>query len=429
MISVDISNVWGQLSLPDLLAMEKEVADAHAALAEGSTHSGWLELPSDDEVLRIREAADRIRKDSDVCIVVGAAGKTLGSRAAIELLQGPNRNIGKGKGDPMLFFTGSSLSTRHLKELTGLLKETDFSVIVISGYGTDLEPGIAFRNLRWMLERKYGTDEANRRIYAVTDPSQGALRQMAVEEGWEVFDIPSHVSDGHCVLTAAGLLPMAAASIDIHPLLQGASDAREQYDLRSYDNPVWLYAAVRNQLQRSSTAMEVLAGWEPGFRTFGLWWQQLFGQTGGKDGKGLFPVPVEFPGDLHGLGQTIQHGPRNIFETLVRFDPPEQKHIIGGQWKDLDGLNYLEGKSLDQVEEQAYQAAIDTHTDSGIPVITMDCGPLEEASLGHLFFFLTLSCGISACILGSNPFDQSGTELYKSNLFRLLGKPETEPGE
>lgn len=429
MISVDISNVWGQISLPDLLAMEKEVADAHAALTEGSDCLGWLELPSGDALLRIQTAAETIRENSEVCVVVGIGGGCSGSRAAMELLQGPNRNIGKGKGDPAIFFAGSSLSTRWWNELTGLLKEKDFSVIVISKSGTDTESAIAFRGLRWILERKYGTDEANRRIYALTDPSQGALRQMAEEEGWEVFDIPANVSEGYSVLTAAGLLPMAAAGIDIAALIQGAAEAREPYDLRSYDNPVWLYAAVRNLMQRSGKAMELLAGWEPGFRTFGLWWQQLFGHSEGKDGKGLFPVSVEFTEDLHTLGQILQQGPRNFLETLVRFDPPEQKHTIGGQWKDLDGLNYLEGKTLDHVEEQAYQAAIAAHTDSGTGIITMDCGTLNEAALGELFYFLELSCGVSACVLGGNPFAQPGMEPYKTNLFRLLGKPGSETTE
>ena len=433
MITVDISNVWGQLSLPDLLAMEKEVADAHAALTEGSgagsDYLGWLDLPgreNTDEMDRIQKAAEKIRGDSDVCVVVGIGGSYLGPRAAIELLQGPNRNIGKGKGNPQIFFAGNSLSTRHWNELMGLLKEKDFSVIVISKSGTTTEPAIAFRGLRWMLERKYGTDEANKRIYAVTDPCRGALRQMAEEEGWEAFNIPPNVGGRYSVLTAVGLLPMAVAGIDITAVIKGAAETQEEYALRSYDNPVWLYAAVRNLLYRSGKAVELLVSQEPGFRMFGGWWQQLFGESEGKDGKGLFPVAAEFTADLHSLGQMIQQGERNLFETMVHFDPPEQAYIIGSEWKNLDGLNYLEGKTLDYVDEQAWQGTIAAHVDGGVPVITMDCGSLDEGKVGELFYFLELSCGISAYVLGVNPFNQPGVELYKRNMFQLLGKPGYE---
>lgn len=403
MISVDISNVWEQLSLPDLLEMEKEVFDAHSALAEGGDPLGQPDLPSADDLLRIAQAAEKIRADSDVCVVVGAGGALLGSQAAVELLQGSHRNLGKGKGDPMLLFAGNSLSTRHWNRLTGLLKEADFSVIVISGSGTVLESAIAFRGLRWMLERKYGTDEASKRIYAVTVPCRSALRQMAEEAHWETFDIPAGAGECCSPLTAAGLLPMAAAGIDIAALLQGAAEAVEQYDLRSYDNPMWLYAAVRNLLQRSGKTMELLAGWEPEFKLFGMWWQQLFGQREGTDGKGLFPVPLMYPADLRSLDRMLRQGPRNFFETLIRFDPPEQKHTIVGQWNDPDGLNYLEGSTLDQVEDQTYQATVSAHADGSIPVITVDCGPLDEAALGQLFRFLELSCAISARVLGVTP--------------------------
>ena len=433
MITVDISNVWGQVALPDLLAMEKEVADAHMALTEGSgagsDYLGWLELPDrkpTEEIKRIQKAARKIRLDSDVCVVVGIGGSYLGPRAAIELLQGPNRNLGKGKGDPQIFFAGNSLSTRHWNELKELLKEKDFSVIVISKSGTTTEPAIAFRGLRWMLERKYGTDQANKRIYAVTDPCRGALRQMATEEGWEAFNIPPSVGGRYSVLTAVGLLPMAVAGIDILAVMNGATGAKEDYALRSYDNPVWLYAAVRNLLYRKGKAIELFASQEPGFKMFGAWWQQLFGESEGKQGKGLFPATAEFTADLHSLGQLIQQGQRNLFETLVHFDPPEQKHIIGAEWKNLDGLNYLEGKTLDYVDEQAYQGTVAAHVDGGVPVITMDCGVLDEAKVGELFYFLELSCGISAYVLGVNPFNQPGVEEYKRNMFRLLGKPGYE---
>ena len=428
MITVDISNVWGQLSLQDLLEMEKEVADAHMLLTEGkglgSEYLGWLELPSEEEReehTRIRSAAEKIRKDSDVCVVVGIGGSSRGSQAAIELLQGPNRNVGKGKGDPQIFFAGNSLSTRHWNELMGLLKEKDFSVIVISESGTTMEPAIAFRGLRWMLERKYGTDEANKRIYAVTDPTQGALRQMAVEEGWETFSIPADTGGHYSALTAVGLLPMAVAGIDIGQVMQGAAEAKEAYALRSYDNPVWLYAAVRNLMYRGGKAIELLVSREPGFQMFGAWWQQLFG---GSEGKGLFPATAEFTADLYSLGRLIGQG--NLFETMIRFDPPEQKHIIGSEWKNVDGLNYLEGKSLDFVDEQAYQSVVTAHVDDGVSVITMDCGELNEARVGELFYFMELSCGISACVLGVNPFERPDPGNYGQNLSALLGKPSCD---
>ncbi len=433
MIDVDISNIWGQLSLRDLLAMEQEVAAAHAALADGtgagSDYRDWLNLPVREptpEIQRILAAAQRIRQDSDVCVVVGIGGSYLGPRAAIELLQGPNHNIGKGKGDPRIFFAGNGLSTRHWNELMRLLEDKDLSVIVISKSGTTTEPAIAFRSLRWMLERKYGTDQANKRIYAVTDPCKGALRQMAEEEGWESFCIPAGAGGRFSVLTPVGLLPMAVAGIDIMALMNGAADARACYDLRSYENPVWLYAAVRNLLYRSGKTVEIFGSFEPGFRMFGAWWQQLFGESEGKDGKGIFPVTAEFTADLHSLGQLIQEGERNIFETMVRFDPPEARLTIGGDWKNLDGLNYLEGKTLDFVDEQAYLGTLEAHVDGGVPVITMDCGQLNDRKVGELFYLLELCCGVSAYILGVNPFNQPGVETYKRNMFQLLGKPGYE---
>lgn len=433
MISVDISNVWGQIALPDLLAIESEVAEAHEKLTEGtgegSEYRGWLELPRREatpEIFRILLAAEKIRSDSEACVVVGIGGSYLGPRAAMELLQGPNRNIGKGKGDPQIFFAGNTLSTRNWNELMGLLKDKDFSIIVISKSGTTTEPAIAFRSLRWMLERKYGTDAANRRIYAVTDPMNGALRQMAQEEGWETFTISQNVGGRFSVLSPVGLLPMAVAGIDIMEVLNGAADAKESYDLRSFENPVWQYVAVRNVLYRGGTAIEILESFEPGFRMMGAWWQQLFGESEGKNGKGLFPAAAELTADLHSLGQLIQEGQRNLFETMLRFDPPEHRMTIESDWKNLDNLNYLEGKTLDFVDEQAYLGTVAAHADGGVPVITMDCGTLDDRKVGELFYFLELACGISAYVLGVNPFNQPGVEHYKQNMYALLGKPQVE---
>lgn len=436
MMKIDISNVWGSVEFGDLMAIEKEVSAAHAALSEGSgagsAFLGWMNLPTREatgEITRIQAAAEKIRANSDVLVVIGIGGSYLGARAAIELLQGPNRNIGRSKGDPQILYAGNSLSTRHWNELCRLLDEKDFSIVIISKSGTTTEPAVATRALRWMLERKYGTDGARERIYAITDPVKGALRQMAQEEGWEAFSIPPSVGGRYSVLSPVGLLPMAVAGIDILQVLRGSMEAKEHYDLRSYENPVWLYAAMRNLLFRRGKQIELLASFEPGFRMFGSWWQQLFGESEGKDGKGLFPATAEFTADLHSLGQLIQQGKRNLFETMLRFDPPEQPCTVGTDIQNLDGLNYLAGRRLDDVDECAYQGTVAAHVDGGVPVITMDCGPLDEAKVGELFYFLELSCAISAYILGVNPFNQPGVELYKRNMFALLGKPGYEkPG-
>ena len=433
MIKVDISNVWGQVSLPDLLAMEKEVFAAHETLMDGSGEGndflGWLNLPvaqPTSEMQRISAAAERIRQSSDVFVVVGIGGSYLGPRAAIELLQGCNHNIGKGKGDPQIFYAGNGLSTRAWNELMRLLEDKDFSIALISKSGTTTEPAIATRNLRWMLERKYGTEGAKSRIYAITDPCKGALRQMATEEGWETFVIPPSVGGRYSVLTAVGLLPMAVAGIDINAVMAAAAEAKKIYDIRSFENPVWLYAAVRNLLYRRGKCIEILESFEPGFKMMGGWWQQLFGESEGKDGKGIFPVTAEFTADLHSLGQMIQQGERNIFETMVRFDAPVRRALVSADWKNLDGLSYLEGKTLDFVDEQAYLGTLAAHVDGGVPVVTMDMGELNDAKLGEMFYFFELCCGISAYMLGVNPFNQPGVEFYKRNMFHLLGKPGYE---
>ena len=430
MIQVDISNIWGEVALPDLLAIEKEISAAHMALTEGtgegSRFLGWMQLPVDrptEEMLRIQAAAERIRSTSDVFVVVGIGGSYLGARAAIELIQGASRNLGKGKGDPMILFAGNTLSTRAWQRLQKQLEGKDFSIAIISKSGTTTEPAIAARALRWMLERKYGSENARKRTFAITDPEDGALRQMAREAGWETFDIPASVGGRYSVLTAAGLLPMAVAGLDIKEIMVGAWEASVEYDLRSFENPVWLYAGVRNLLHRRGKDIELLCSFEPDFNMLGAWWQQLFGESEGKDGKGLFPARAEFTADLHALGQLIQQGKRNLFETMVRFQPPQNPVRVGADVKDLDGLNYLEGKTLDFVEEQAFLGTVEAHTDGGVPVIALEAEEICEHTLGQLFWFFQLSCGISAYTLGVNPFDQPGVEGYKANMFRLLGKP------
>ena len=428
MIKLDISNVWGELSLPDLLSVEQEVFDAHKLLTDGkgpgSDFLGWLDLPTfeeTDEMRRIRTAAARIRSDSEVFVVVGIGGSYLGPRAAIELVKGQNHNL--NHGDPQIFFAGNNLSTRAWNDLCAQLEGKDFSINIISKSGTTTEPAIATRALRWMLERKYGAEKARSRIYVTPDPKNGALRQMAKEEGYESFLIPPNVGGRYSVLTAVGLLPMAVAGIDPRDVMLGAARAKRDYDLRSFENPAWQYAGIRNLLYRKGKALELLCCYEPDFRTFGGWWQQLFGESEGKDGKGIFPVTVEFTADLHSLGQMIQQGQRNLFETVVRFAPPQKKATIEVDLKNLDGLNYLEGKSLDFVEEQAFLGTLAAHVDGGVPVMVLQTDRVSADTLGELFFFFELSCGISAYMLGVNPFNQPGVEFYKKNMFHLLGKP------
>ena len=428
MVNVDISNLWGACSLNELLELEKEVFQAHRTLIErkgpGAEYLGWMNLPvfeASDEMRRIVAAAKRIREQSDLFVVVGIGGSYLGPRAAIELVKGQHHNL-RGK-DPQILFAGNNLSTRAWQELCALLEDRDFSINIISKSGTTTEPAIATRALKWMLERKYGADEARKRIFVTTDPVRGALRQMATEEGYESFVIPPDVGGRYSVLTAVGLLPMAVAGMDITELMFGAAAAKRDLDVLSFENPAWLYAAARNLLYRSGKAIELLCTWEPAARSFGGWWQQLFGESEGKDGKGLFPVPVEFTADLHSLGQMIQQGQRNLFESVIRFAPTRRKTMIELDWKNLDGLNYLEGKSLDFVEEQAFQGTLAAHVDGDVPVVLIQTDEICDRTLGELFYFFELSCGISAYLLGVNPFNQPGVELYKRNMFQLLGKP------
>jgi len=422
MVSVDISNVWGALSLPDLLGVEKDISDAHQRLLgelPDTAVPGWMAIPEADseEVLRIQEAAERICASSDVCVVVGMGGAVLGARAAMDLLQGVNRNFGRGRGNPQIFFTGQSLSSRHWNELLRLLEGKDFSVIAVSKSGATLESAIALRGLRWTLERRCGTKEAARRIFAVTDGESGPLLDMARFAGWETFAIPTDIQSPFSVFTAAGLLPMAVAGIDIQQLLRGGKDAMTAYDLRSFENPLWLCAGVRCALQRQGTYTQILSGFEPGFRSFGRWWQNLFAWG---EGRGMLPLGGEYPADLHTLGPVIQLSPGNVLETLLRFDSPETGHTIGSEINDAGGLNYLAGKQLDEVEEQAFQAAISAHADAGVPVITVECGQLCESTLGKLFGFWQQCCCLCALATGEDPDSQAGMEPYYTELNALL---------
>lgn len=389
MIQVDISNVWGEMDLPDLLAIEQETADAHAAvMARG-------EFPlTEEEIQKLQETGETICSDSEVCVVVGHSG----AQGAIELLQGQNRNL---THNPRIFFAGNSFSTLEWNELTTLLEGKDFSVIVISQSGEELAGAIALRGLRWMLERKYGTEEAHQRIYAVTDPENGSVHAMAEAYGWKCFPMDNRFP----ALSAAQLLPMAVAGVDIREVAQGAREAVEAYDLRSFENPVWLYAAVRNVLYRHGKKIELLETTEPDCHGFGLWWQGCFAQAGGS-----FPVAGTFSGNP------------DAFVTMLYFDPAQKPYVIGSDWNNLDNLNDLEGKTLEEIARQAFQTAVEARAEAGIPVITMDCGRLDGRKVGELFYFWELCLGLSAHMAGK----EAAPERYGQMRLRQLGRPETE---
>ena len=434
MIKVDISNVWGEIALPDLLAMEKEVAAAHATLTDGTGAGndflGWLNLPTreaTDEILRIQSAARKIRNDSDVFVVIGIGGSYLGPRAAIELLQGPNHNIGKGKGNPQIYFAGNGLSTRHWNELCRLLEGKDFSIAIISKSGTTTEPAIAFRIFKKLLEEKYGKEGAKGRIYATTDKSRGALKALSDAEGYQTFVVPDDVGGRFSVLTAVGLLPIAAAGVDIEKMMKGAQDAREVCkggDMST--NPAFQYAALRNILYRKGKGTEILVNYEPALTMMGEWFKQLYAESEGKDHKGIFPTAANFSTDLHSIGQFIQDGTRNLFETVLWVNTPRSEATIEEAAEDIDGLNYLAGKTVQFVNSKAYQGTLMAHMDGGTPNIIIEIDEADAYHFGYLVYFFEKACGLSGYLLGVNPFDQPGVEAYKKNMFALLGKPGFE---
>ena len=425
-IKLDYSKVLSFVGEKEIAVQREKATKALKGLEDGtckgSDFLGWLDLPvhiTDDELNRISACANKLREQTDVVVIVGIGGSYLGAKAVIEAMSGSFDAYSGTK----VVFAGNNVSEDYLYELQAFLKDKKFGICVISKSGTTTEPAVAFRLLKDQLIEQEGVTVARERIVAITDEKKGALRTMSDREGYETFVIPDNVGGRYSVLTPVGLLPLAVAGIDIMEMMNGAADAKESYNLRSFENPVWQYAAVRNLLYRNGKAMEIFESYEPGFKMFGGWWQQLFGESEGKDGKGLFPVTAEFTADLHSLGQMIQQGQRNIFETMVRFDPPAARYTIGSDWKNLDGLNYLEGKTLDFVDEKAYLGTVAAHVDGGVPVLQLQLGEVSAFTLGELFFFFELSCGISAYMLGVNPFNQPGVEFYKRNMFRLLGKP------
>ena len=420
----------GFVSAQEYEGIASQIKAAHEALHNGTglgnDFIGWLTLPTDydkEEFARIKAAAQKIKKNTDIFIVIGIGGSYLGARAAIEFLKSPNYNAMK-KDTPDIYYTGNSISSTALAELIDLCEGKDISINMISKSGTTTEPAIAFRVFRELLEKKYGKDGAKERIFCTTDKAKGTLKQLADREGYETFVVPDNVGGRYSVLTAVGLLPIAVAGCDIDALMAGAGKAQEALanpDLNT--NDCYKYAAIRNILYRKGKSTEILVSYEPAFTMMSEWYKQLFGESEGKNNKGLFPASVVFSTDLHSMGQYIQQGRRNLFETVVLFDKPKRELFLGSDPENVDGLNFLSGKSMDYVNKKAFQGTVLAHNDGGVPNVVLNVEQMNEEELGYLIYFFEKACAISGYVLGVNPFDQPGVESYKKNMFALLGKP------
>ena len=403
--------------------------DLHKRSNEENDFVGWLELPTNydkEEFKRIKKAAKKIKKESDILVVIGIGGSYLGARAVIESLTSTFNNMlpAKQRKFPQILYAGNNLSSNYLNELIEYIGDKDFSVNVISKSGTTTEPAIAFRVFREILENKYGIDEARSRIYATTDKAKGALKTLAENEGYEQFVVPDNVGGRYSVLTAVGLLPIAVAGIDIDKLMEGARVAQERYnDPNLKYNECYQYAVVRNILYKLYKNTEILVNYEPKMHYFTEWWKQLFGESEGKDEKGILPVGVDNTTDLHSMGQYIQEGRRNLFETVISIKTPNSDFTINSDDDNLDGLNYLAGKKLDYVNKKAMEGTVQAHVSGDVPNIEISLNKLDEENLGELIYFFEKSCAMSGSILGVNPFNQPGVEEYKKNMFKLLKKP------
>ncbi len=435
-VSFDYSKAAGFISAHEVEYMKETAEHAKAKLVsksgEGSDFLGWIDLPVEydrEEFSKIRKAAEKIRSDSEVLVVIGIGGSYLGARAAIEFLRhGFYNNISREqRKTPEIYFAGNNISSTYLKGLIDVIGSRDFSVNVISKSGTTTEPAIAFRVFKEMLENKYGRKEAAGRIYATTDKSRGALKSLAAEEGYETFVVPDDVGGRFSVLTAVGLLPIAVSGADLEKLMEGAACGRENaLNLPFEKNDALLYAAVRNILLRKGKSVELLANYEPSVHYVSEWWKQLYGESEGKDQKGLMPASVDLTTDLHSMGQFIQDGARIMFETVLNVETPREDLVIREEKTDLDGLNYLAGKTVDFINKSAMNGTALAHTDGNVPNLRVNIPEQNEFYLGQLFYFFEFACGISGYILGVNPFNQPGVESYKSNMFALLGKPGYE---
>ncbi len=417
----------------DLEGLKLQVNAAHETVNQksglGNDFLGWVTLPEDydkEEFARIKKAAEKIRNDSDVLIVIGIGGSYLGARAAIEFLKGPYYNSLKC-GAPEIYFTGNSISGSDLSDVLALCEGKNVSVNIISKSGTTTEPAIAFRVFRKFLEEKYGEEEAAKRIYCTTDKQRGTLKALADEKGYECFVVPDDVGGRFSVLTAVGLLPIATAGADIDKLMAGAKAGMVKFNNPNMDeNPCYTYAALRNAFYRKGKSVELLVSYEPRFTMMAEWFKQLFGESEGKDNKGLFPASVTFSTDLHSMGQFVQDGARLMFETVVTFGSSDKDVVIEKESNDGDGLNFLAGKNMSFVNSKAFEGTVLAHTDGGVPNLIINVDAPNEENLGELIYFFEKACAISGYMLGVNPFDQPGVESYKKNMFALLGKPGFE---
>ena len=435
-VNFDYSKASSFIADHEMENIKKQVLDAKELLVSkkgpGNDFLGWIDQPvayDKEEFDRIKKAAAKIQSDSDVLLVIGIGGSYLGARAAIEALRHSFYNmVDKSiRKTPEIYYCGNNLSSTYMCDLVDVIGDKDFSINVISKSGTTTECSVAFRLFKEMLEKKYGKEEAAKRIYATTDKARGALKTLANEEGYETFVVPDDVGGRYSVLTAVGLLPIAASGADIDKLMQGAAAAREFCLEKGFDDSdVMQYAAVRNVLHEKGLGMEILGNFEPALHFVTEWWKQLYGESEGKDGKGIFPAGVDFTTDLHSLGQFIQEGTKNHFETFINVLNPRKTVVMQKEETDLDGLNYLAGQTVDFINKCAMNGTILAHVDGGVPNIRIDMDTIDELSLGELFYKFEFACGVSGYTLGVNPFNQPGVESYKKNMFALLGKPGFE---
>ncbi len=435
-VTFDYSKTAGFISAEEVKNMKAGVECAKEVLTSrtgaGNDFLGWIDLPVDydkDEFARIKKAAAKIQSDSDVLLVIGIGGSYLGARAAIEFLTHSFYNVlDKGtRKTPQIFFVGNSISSKYIKDLQDVVRDKDFSINIISKSGTTTEPAIAFRVFKEMLIEKYGKEEANKRIYATTDKVKGALKNLANQEGYESFVVPDDVGGRFSVLTAVGILPIAVSGADIDKLMEGAASGRKKALETPYEeNPALLYASIRNILLRKGKHVEIVANYEPSLHYVSEWWKQLFGESEGKDQKGIFPAAVDLTTDLHSMGQFIQDGARIMFETVINVEESPEEVVLKEEEIDTDGMNYLAGKNVDFVNKSAMNGTILAHTDGQVPNLKVNVPEQNEFYLGELFYFFEFACGISGYLLGVNPFNQPGVESYKRNMFALLGKPGYE---
>ena len=434
-VKFDYSLTAGVISEDEMKAMEKITKDAKDVLVgksgAGNDFLGWIDLPVDydkEEFARIQKAAQKIQSDSEVLLVIGIGGSYLGARAAIEFLRHSfYNNVSKEiRKTPEIYYCGNNLSGTYLSQLIDVIGDRDFSVNIISKSGTTTEPAVAFRIFKEMLEKKYGKEEAAKRIYATTDKAKGALKSLATEEGYETFVVPDDVGGRYSVLTAVGLLPIAVAGCDIQALMDGAAQAQKDYMADFENNDCYKYAALRNILYRKGKSVEMLVSYDPNFVMMSEWYKQLFGESEGKDNKGIYPAAGVFSTDLHSMGQYIQEGSRILFETVVDIKKPKQDFFLEPDAENLDGLNFLTNQNMSVVNRKALEGVILAHTEGGVPNMILELDDTSEKSLGYLIYFFEKACAISGYLLGVNPFNQPGVESYKKNMFALLGKPGYE---